>query len=65
MDRRCQGNSAATLAKAWGTTPSGYIKYDDDFLTTAVREVGEETGLDDFHERWLRRKLSRTVRYGA
>ena len=26
--------------------PSGYIEYTDDYLTTAVREVKEETGLD-------------------
>ena len=27
-------------------TPSGYIEYEDDFLTTAIREAKEETGLD-------------------
>ena len=27
-------------------TPSGYIEYEDDFLTTARREAKEETGLD-------------------
>ena len=26
--------------------PSGYIEYDEDFLTAAIREVKEETGLD-------------------
>lgn len=26
--------------------PSGYVEYEDDFLTTAVREAREETGLD-------------------
>jgi 8-oxo-dGTP diphosphatase len=26
--------------------PSGYIEYDDDFLSAAIREVKEETGLD-------------------
>ena len=29
----------------WGL-PSGYIEFEDDFLTAAVREVKEETGLD-------------------
>jgi 8-oxo-dGTP diphosphatase len=29
----------------WGT-PSGYIEYEDDFLTTAILEAKEETGLD-------------------
>jgi len=29
----------------WGT-PSGYIEYEDDFLTTAIREAREETGLE-------------------
>jgi len=29
----------------WGI-PSGYIEYEDDFLTTAIREAKEETGLD-------------------
>lgn len=26
--------------------PSGYIEYDEDFMTAAIREVKEETGLD-------------------
>lgn len=26
--------------------PSGYVEYEDDFLTTAIKEVKEETGLD-------------------
>jgi ADP-ribose pyrophosphatase YjhB (NUDIX family) len=29
----------------WGL-PQGYIEYDEDFLTAAIREVKEETGLD-------------------
>jgi ADP-ribose pyrophosphatase YjhB (NUDIX family) len=29
----------------WGL-PMGYIEYDEDFLTAAIREVKEETGLD-------------------
>jgi 8-oxo-dGTP diphosphatase len=27
-------------------TPSGYIEFDEDFLTTAIREAREETGLE-------------------
>lgn len=27
-------------------TPSGYVEYEDDFLTTAIREAREETGLE-------------------
>lgn len=26
--------------------PSGYVEYDDDFVTTAIREAKQETGLD-------------------
>jgi ADP-ribose pyrophosphatase YjhB (NUDIX family) len=29
----------------WGL-PQGYIEFDEDFLTAAIREVNEETGLD-------------------
>ena len=29
----------------WGL-PQGYIEFDEDFLTAAIREVKEETGLD-------------------
>jgi len=32
-------------AGKWGL-PQGYIEYDEDFLTAAIREVKEETGLD-------------------
>jgi 8-oxo-dGTP diphosphatase len=32
-------------AGRWGL-PQGYIEYDEDFLTAAIREVKEETGLD-------------------
>jgi 8-oxo-dGTP diphosphatase len=32
--------------KGLWATPSGYIEYEDDFLTTAIREAKEETGLD-------------------
>ena len=32
-------------AKKWGL-PQGFIEFDEDFLTAAIREVKEETGLD-------------------
>jgi len=32
-------------AKKWGL-PQGYIEFDEDFMTGAIREVKEETGLD-------------------
>jgi ADP-ribose pyrophosphatase YjhB (NUDIX family) len=32
-------------AGKWGL-PQGYIEFDEDFLTAAIREVKEETGLD-------------------
>jgi len=45
-DRVLLGKRKGTIgAGKWGT-PSGYIEYEEDFLTTAVREVKEETGLD-------------------
>ena len=32
-------------AKKWGL-PQGFIEFDEDFMTAAIREVKEETGLD-------------------
>ena len=32
-------------AKKWGL-PQGFIEFDEDFITAAIREVKEETGLD-------------------
>ena len=40
------GKRLGDPGKGLWATPSGYIEYEDDFLTTAVREAKEETGLD-------------------
>ena len=37
--------SGSYAAGKWGL-PQGYIEYDEDFMTGAIREVKEETGLD-------------------
>jgi ADP-ribose pyrophosphatase YjhB (NUDIX family) len=41
LGRRAGGYGAGN----WGL-PQGFIEYDEDFITTAIREVKEETGLD-------------------
>ena len=41
----CRRRSATFGVGKW-CLPCGYIEYDEDFLTAAVREVKEETGLD-------------------
>ncbi len=40
------GKRRGDPGKGKWATPSGYIEYHDDFLSTAVREAREETGLD-------------------
>jgi ADP-ribose pyrophosphatase YjhB (NUDIX family) len=40
------GRRAADPCRGLWALPSGYIEYDDDFLTTAAREAKEETGLE-------------------
>lgn len=40
------GKRAGEPGKGIWALPSGYIEYDEDFVTTAVREAKEETGLD-------------------
>jgi NADH pyrophosphatase NudC (nudix superfamily) len=40
------GKRLAEPGKGKWALPSGYIEFEDDFLTAAVREVKEETGLD-------------------
>lgn len=39
------GKRLAEPGKGKWALPSGYIEFEDDFLTTAIREVKEETGL--------------------
>jgi ADP-ribose pyrophosphatase YjhB (NUDIX family) len=41
LGRRTGGFGAGN----WGL-PQGYVEYDEDYLTAAIREVKEETGLD-------------------
>jgi 8-oxo-dGTP diphosphatase len=40
------GRRKSTIGGGRWALPSGYIEYDDDFLTTGIQEVKEETGLD-------------------
>ena len=40
------GKRAGEPGKGKWALPSGYIEFEDDFLTTAIREVKEETGLE-------------------
>jgi ADP-ribose pyrophosphatase YjhB (NUDIX family) len=40
------GKRLAEPGKGKWALPSGYIEFEDDFLTAAIREVKEETGLD-------------------
>lgn len=40
------GKRGGDPGKGTWSLPSGYIEYEDDFVTTAIREAKEETGLD-------------------
>jgi 8-oxo-dGTP diphosphatase len=40
------GKRGGEPGKGTWSFPSGYIEHDEDFLTTAIREAKEETGLD-------------------
>ena len=40
------GKRSGEPGKGKWALPSGYIEFEEDFLTTAIREVKEETGLD-------------------
>jgi ADP-ribose pyrophosphatase YjhB (NUDIX family) len=45
-DRVLLGKRGGHPGKGTWSLPSGYVEYEDDFLSTAIREVKEETGLD-------------------
>jgi 8-oxo-dGTP diphosphatase len=45
-DRLLLGKRGGDPGKGTWSLPSGYIDYEEDFLTTAIRETKEETGLD-------------------
>lgn len=45
-DKVLLGKRLGEPGKGKWALPSGYIEFEDDFLTTAIREVKEETGLD-------------------
>jgi len=45
-DRVLLGKRGESPGKGAWSLPSGYIDYDEDLLTTAIRETKEETGLD-------------------
>jgi 8-oxo-dGTP diphosphatase len=45
-DRVLLGKRGGSPGKGTWSLPSGYIDYEEDFLTTAIREAKEETGLD-------------------
>ncbi len=45
-DRVLLGKRGGEPGKGTWSFPSGYIDYEDDFLTSAIREAKQETGLD-------------------
>jgi ADP-ribose pyrophosphatase YjhB (NUDIX family) len=45
-DRVLLGKRGGDPGKGTWSLPSGYIDYEEDFLTTAIRETREETGLE-------------------
>jgi 8-oxo-dGTP diphosphatase len=45
-ERVVLGKRGGEPGKGTWSLPSGYVEWEDDFLTTAVREAREETGLD-------------------
>jgi 8-oxo-dGTP diphosphatase len=45
-ERVLLGKRGGEPGKGTWSLPSGYVEYEDDFVTTAIREAKEETGLD-------------------
>jgi 8-oxo-dGTP diphosphatase len=45
-DRVLLGKRGGEPGEGTWSLPSGYVEYEDDFMTTAIREAKEETGLD-------------------
>jgi 8-oxo-dGTP diphosphatase len=45
-DRVLLGKRGGSPGRGTWSLPSGYVDYEEDFLTTAIRETKEETGLD-------------------
>ena len=45
-DQVLLGKRSGAPGKGKWATPSGYVEYEDDFLTAAIREAKEETGLE-------------------
>jgi len=45
-DQVLLGKRTGSLGRAKWALPSGYIEFEDEFLTTAIREVKEETGFE-------------------
>ena len=45
-ERVLLGKRRGSPGKGTWALPSGYVDYDEDFLTTAIREAREETGLE-------------------
>jgi len=45
-ERVVLGKRRGEPGRGWWALPSGYVEHDEDYVTTAVREAKEETGLD-------------------
>ena len=45
-ERVVLGKRRGEPGRGWWALPSGYVEYDEDYVTTAIREAEEETGLE-------------------